>query len=133
MIGATKERQAKGVCTAKQAGLLRKFGEDTKVSFSEASKIISEIQEGGWSPRDAVVEKTMSERVASSKKGKKKRGAIQSLKPSRGVPRNKTMTGETSSETERKNASQKQTGEPHVETERITAAQKKMFSEEAPF
>lgn len=51
-LDAIYERRKKGLCTVKQAMMLRKFGEnDSGVTFEQATKILDEIARNGWRPR----------------------------------------------------------------------------------
>jgi len=116
LMDAIGRRREAGHCTPRQAATLRKYGEDHNVSFSEASKIIDEISKSDWSPRDAVVEKTLAERIAAGRKKRKRGKAKRAVKPTSGMSRD----GSTA-------------GEGWCETDNRYASQKKLFREEAPF
>ena len=51
IIQEISDRRSSGLCTYSQAKLLRRFGEDPNIGFTEASKVIDEIAKRGWKPR----------------------------------------------------------------------------------
>lgn len=51
MLDTLIKRSKADQCSYKQAGILAKYGEDTDVSFKEASSIIDQIAKAGWKPR----------------------------------------------------------------------------------
>jgi superfamily II DNA or RNA helicase len=48
---AIKRKQA-GLCSIKQAKVLKRFGEPTEVTFADAKQIIDQIAANGWKPRE---------------------------------------------------------------------------------
>ncbi len=55
LIGKLIERRGENKASYKQAALLAKFGENTDVSFKDASEIIDEIAKNNWKPRESTV------------------------------------------------------------------------------
>lgn len=54
IIGEIFRRRKENLCTYKQATILTKYGEETTISFTEASSVIDEIAKNGWKPRTSV-------------------------------------------------------------------------------
>jgi superfamily II DNA or RNA helicase len=59
VIAELSKRKKEGKCSYKQACLLKKFGEDPNMSFTDARKVIDQIASNGWKPLEETIKKKL--------------------------------------------------------------------------